>query len=136
MPYKRGQATPKDLPNFARYVFRELERLAQEFYITSPQEWVDVTFENSWVNFGGGFNDCQYRKVGNDVEIRGMVKDGTIPATIFTIPENFRPVNAYFFDAISGGSQGRIRIGDDGAVTIAAGSAAYISLDGIRFSLN
>lgn len=31
MSYKPAQATPKDLPNLVRYVFRELTRIGQEF---------------------------------------------------------------------------------------------------------
>ena len=57
MAYKRGQATPRDLPNLTRYVFRELERIATEFYILSESETPGtgtVTSVGSGTGMGGG----------------------------------------------------------------------------------
>lgn len=53
--------------------------------------WTAVTFQNSWVNSGGGPQDVQYRRVGDDVQARGHMKSGTTGATAFTFPTGFRP---------------------------------------------
>lgn len=137
MAYIPAQATPSKIPELIRYLFRELQRVGQEFYSISPQEWIGVTFENSWVNWGSPYNECQYRTVGRDVEIRGKVKTGLVATVIFTLPEDLRPVNYYLIDIISGGTIGRIDIRTDGSIYVVAGSgASYLSLDGIRFSLD
>lgn len=53
--------------------------------------WVAPTLTNSWVNYGGGFEAAGYKKVGTQVFIRGLVKDGAVGTAIFTLPVGFRP---------------------------------------------
>lgn len=64
--------------------------------------WVEVLggigFQNSWVNFGGGFTTAQYRKIGTEVFVRGLVKSGSISgAAIFTLPAGYRPLASLMF---------------------------------------
>lgn len=76
-----------------RAVLQEQRDRELEDYLASllPTPWTDVTFQNSWVNFGGTRQDVQYRKVGDLVEVRGAMKDGTNNTTAFTLPAGFRP---------------------------------------------
>ncbi len=55
-------------------------------------KWTAPTLQNSWVDFGSGFAPAGYYKDPDGrVYLRGLVKDGTDNATIFTLPEGFRP---------------------------------------------
>lgn len=138
MAYKPAQATPSTIVELIRYLFRELQRVGQEFYSISPQEWVDVTFENSWVNFGAPYDSIQYRKTNNEIELRGLTKSGTVnyANAIFTLPEDFRPVNSHLYAVTSNDLFGSVLVGSGGGVSIGVGSNVWVSLDGIRFSLD
>jgi len=103
----------------------------------SNQRWTDVTFENSWVNFGSTFNDAQFRLVGVErVELRGVVKTGTVGVAIFTLPVDLRPLSEYVFPVISNNLLGRIDVMPDGEVNLNFGSNVFATLDGIIFSLD
>ena len=56
--------------------------------------WLPLTLESPWTNYGGGFGTCGYRKVGDIVELRGLVRTGTTAVTNSTIailPSGHRP---------------------------------------------
>ncbi len=96
--------------------------------------WQDVSFQNSWVNFGSGTNDAQYCKDSfGFVHLRGVVKSGTVATTIFQLPAGYRPSANERMDCVSNDAQGRIHIGSGGNVQLTVGSNAWVSLDGISF---
>ncbi|HET9667277.1 MAG TPA: hypothetical protein VFP09_10990, partial [Desertimonas sp.] len=64
--------------------------------------WTNVTFTGTWVNFGGLTQATQYRKIGDQVYVRGFVKSGTIGTSAFTLPVGYRPPALVRFP-ISGG---------------------------------
>lgn len=55
--------------------------------------WIAPTLTNTWANYASGFQSAAYRKIGNQVFIRGLVKDGVVGGAtpIFTMPVGFRP---------------------------------------------
>lgn len=57
----------------------------------SPTPWTAVTFQNGWINYGGAYQTAQYRKVGDEVQVRGTIKSGTQMTVAFTLPAGFRP---------------------------------------------
>lgn len=64
--------------------------------------WVTVgggggapAFTNGWGNLGGGHQGAQFKKVGNQVFLRGMVGGGTFTASVFTLPAGYRPPATY-----------------------------------------
>ena len=60
--------------------------------VITPTAWTAVTFENFWVDFGAGSRQvCEFRRVGDIVQLRGTMKSGTLSATAFTLPVGFRP---------------------------------------------
>jgi hypothetical protein len=67
-----------------------------------PSAWIDVSFQNSWVDYGGVEQTIQYRKVGDMTHIRGTAKDGTLSATAFTLPIGYRPPALLDFEVQSG----------------------------------
>ena len=61
-------------------------------------------FQNSWVNFGGGWITSYTRTIDGIVNITGAVKSGTITAgtTVFTLPVEYRPSGNFYFLASAG----------------------------------
>lgn len=104
--------------------------------------WTPLPYSGGWVDFGGSFQVGQYRKVGDDVEIRGMMKHATTTTTgtFATLPVGFRPpATVQFWGCGSGGGNVDIRITSGGVMTVTAygagASGASISLAPIRFSV-
>ena len=101
---------------------------------TAPT-WTEVSsFTNSWVNLGGNFSTCAYLKDGfGFVHLKGIVKDGTIPNSIFTLPTGYRPAKDSNYSVPSNLAFGVCQVKSDGTVLPAAGDNAWFSLDGITF---
>jgi hypothetical protein len=53
--------------------------------------WTAPTLLNGWANSGGSHQTCQYRLLGDKVELRGRINLGTIGVPIFTLPVGYRP---------------------------------------------
>lgn len=68
------------------------------------------TLVNGWVNYGSPFAGATYRKVGCKVIIEGLVKGGTVPAEIFTLPAGFRPDARLITSQCSNSSSGNGRV--------------------------
>lgn len=69
--------------------------------------WTGVTFQNGWANFGGSEQNVQYRKNGDVVEMRGVMKNGSLGAPAFTLPAGFRPPSDLgFLQEAGGGTPG------------------------------
>ena len=109
--------------------------------ITRAPEWISPTLLNSWADYGTpasavGF----YRDALGIVHLRGNAKDGTAFATIFTLPEGYRPAAAHTFSVYghNGGATqtAAVNVLNDGSVVAAVGSyglGAFLALSGISF---
>ena len=97
--------------------------------------WIAPTFQNSWVNYGSGYNNAAYCKDAMGfVHLRGLVKDGTDNSAIFTLPVGYRPAYQELFCVISNGVVGQVDVRTDGVVTASNPSdPEWITLDGITF---
>lgn len=126
-----------DMTAYINENFRKFTSLIDVLNFSKPDAaWVTPTFQNSWVNYGSGYNDAKYRKDAlGYVNIKGLVKSGTISTTlpIFTLPAGYRPAQRYLFNAQSNGALGRVDVDTDGKVIPLTGNNAWVSLDGIRF---
>jgi len=92
------------------------------------------TLLNSWVNYGSGFENAGYWKDAfGYVHLRGLVKNGTITAAIFTLPAAYRPSNAQIFATVANDAFARVTIDTAGNVQATVGSNAFFSLNGISF---
>jgi DNA-binding beta-propeller fold protein YncE len=102
--------------------------------ILEQEAWQTPVFENGWVNYSGTYNDAGYFKdsVGV-VHLRGLVKNGTIGQTIFTLPVGYRPAARGIFPSVSNSVPGRIDVLPDGRVIPLAGNSVWLSLEGITF---
>lgn len=96
--------------------------------------WTAVSYTNSWVDFDAA-RAVQYRKVGDEVQLRGLMKSGTVGSSSFTLPSGFRPSRQEEYAVESNALFGVIRVLTDGTVTCTVGSNVYVYLSGIRFSV-
>lgn len=105
--------------------------------------WTNVTFATNWSNNGSGYQNVQYKKVGDLVFIRGLATSNAnawnANTTIFTLPAGFRPSNRLVFSQImAGNTAGRVDILSTGEVQWNSGGSGsgIISLDSIVFSVD
>jgi hypothetical protein len=98
--------------------------------------WTAPTFLNSWTNFGAPYNLAKYRKVGDMVQLRGLIAGGTVGTgtPFFLLPTGFRPPAASVHVVVSNNLFGRINVNADGNCVVEVGNNAFVSLDGINFS--
>jgi len=89
-------------------------------------------FTNSWVNYGSGFVPAAYwfDRDGR-ICIEGVVKTGTPPASIFTLPTGYRPSYNYAFAQDAAGSHSLLYVNSDGTIVPNVGSTSFQSIDGI-----
>lgn len=97
--------------------------------------WQDAVLLNSWVNFGAGYHNAGYTKDrAGVVRLRGLITSGTVAAVALRLPAGYCPINKHIFAVICSPEViGRVDVGSNGDVTVAAGSAGYVSLDNISF---
>lgn len=59
----------------------------------TPGAWTALTLTNGWQSYGSGYQVAQYRKVGDMVQVRGLVKNTGIspPSTLAVLPTGHRP---------------------------------------------
>jgi hypothetical protein len=103
-----------------------------------PAPWIPVaTFQNGWTNYGSGWYVAQYRKVGDEVQLRGLIKGGTNATVGFYLPPGFRPVSsAQHFATPSVDTLAVIRVAVDGGVQMGNPSqSGWLDLSGVRFSV-
>lgn len=74
--------------------------------------WQTPTLLNGWVNYGAGFAAAQYMKKSGVLNIKGLVKSGTLNSIIFNMPAAYRP------------SENRILTGTIYALTVGPASGA------------
>lgn len=104
-------------------------------------EWIDLTYQNSWVDFGIDANMTHVKPAGywkdsdGFVHVRGMVKSGSsATAVIATLPAAYRPVKRQAFTCFSSTGLCRIDVKDNGEISAAAGgSTTWTSFSGICF---
>lgn len=101
-----------------------------------PATFTDATYENSWVSYGSPHYGAGYRLAGKTVTLRGVVKNGTVGTSVFTLPSNMRPTKSLIMVVLSNSAIGRVTIVSDGTVVVSNGNNAWVSLDGISFELD
>lgn len=108
-----------------------------------PEAWREIgaagqpAFQNSWVNFGSTRATAAFRKEGNLVRVKGLVKNGGGSSAIFTLPLGYRPPTDWFGVGIANGpAAAELQVGTNGVVQWSAGGTnAFLSLESIVFSV-
>ena len=125
--------SPNVLPQSARNAVQAVKEYADS--LGKPTDWTYATYQNGWVAYNGFlWHGAQYRKVGDMVQIRGMVSSGTVNTAIFTLPEGFRPALWHEYATVSNALFGWLRVTGSGDVVLVSGSNAWVSLD-CQFSI-
>lgn len=138
-PLVLGATGPRNLSIDATKAFVVGNATMTTTGVTVANAWSVVTLTGGWANVAGGFIAAAVRRVGDIVQLRGMVKDGTIGGSgvataICTLAAAYRPPSPMTFATIAGNSLGRININPDGGVYCEIGSNTFVSLDGINYS--
>lgn len=140
-PLVLGASGPRDLSIDATKAFVVGNTRVANSGVTSAsfatQAWTLPTLQNGWTHFGGIFTGAYYRKVGDEVQLRGLVKNGTVGAgtPIFTLPVGFRPLAYEIFVILTYNNvAGRLNVGADGTVACETGNTNFVSLGGVRFT--
>jgi hypothetical protein len=104
--------------------------------------WKALTLQNSWVPYGGGWATPSWRFLDTgEIELHGLVKNGTSPAACTTFASNLAPVGSsttgFLFSQASNTGGARVDVHGDGQVVVQSyfggGSNAFVSLDGMRW---
>jgi len=104
--------------------------------------WAAPTLLNSWVDYGLGYRAVAFsHTVDGSVKLRGFVAGGTTGLPMFVLPAGYVPTATEVFVAqAGGGGTARVEVLATGDVVVASyngsGTNAFLSLSGIRFSLN
>jgi hypothetical protein len=94
--------------------------------------WTAVTFQNSWVDYGAGYQPVQYRGEGDIARVRGLMKAGTIGGVpAFTLPVGLRPPAILYGVSArtSAGAAIIVSVGVTGDVDVELGSNVLVALD-------
>lgn len=82
----------------------------------------EPSFANSWTNHGSGFETVGFRKLWDGtVELKGVISNGTLGTTAFTLPTGYRPALTQSFPSLAGApasTTGRITVATGGAVSV------------------
>lgn len=96
-----------------------------------------ATLQNSWVNYGAGYESASYWKDScGVVHLAGLIKSGATAAetVIFYLPAGYRPRSSEKFFSVSLNAICVIDVYSSGAVAIKTGAnSGWLSLSGISF---
>lgn len=88
----------------------------------SDSGWVAATLQNGWTNYGSGYQEARYRKVGGEVYLEGTISPGTTTSgtAVFTLPTDMRPVSYLRVTASSNNASGftRFEVNPNGSFQI------------------
>ncbi len=92
-------------------------------------------YQNGWMPYGDGYNSFGYFKDRcGIVHLRGLVKNGSIGQSIFTLPNGYWPENREIHCVRTHPQDSaRVDILPNGQILPVSGSPPWISLDGISF---
>lgn len=101
--------------------------------------WTNLTLQNGWANYGGGWPTAQYRYTAREVQIRGAIRSGAVGGgsgnRVANIPSAARPSTFYPLAAIAAGDTlARVDISPNGDVNVMAGDNTFIHLPPITMS--
>jgi hypothetical protein len=78
--------THNDQANAANFLQADINNLTAE-------PWVNLPLLNGWVNYNAGWQPAQYRRVGDQVQLRGLIKNPTFSINeVAILPLGYRPI--------------------------------------------
>lgn len=113
----------------------ESQVLLNKKALSAPLDWQAASYQNSWVDYSGAYPGARYAidSMGF-VILSGVVKNGTVPSVIFTLPAGYRPAVDLIFSVTAGAPTASVLdVTAAGEVYINFGTNAYVLLEGVRF---
>lgn len=100
------------------------------------EAWTAVNFNTGWVDYGGGYDEVKYKKVGDLIFLRGLCKRTSGSSTLVTtLPVGYRPTTPQIFAIASNSAYGQVDIYGNGEVHASIAShSVWVSLAGLVFS--
>lgn len=99
--------------------------------------WQVPALNAPWTNYGDAFANAAYRKDGNRVQLRGLVKGGSGSSIVFLLPVGFRPLAQHLFVINTDIAVAvRIDVRSNGEVYLPQATSAplgWMSLDSVSF---
>lgn len=99
--------------------------------------WSNLSFSNSWSNYGSIYNTAQYTKMSDKVvHLRGLIKGGstTYDTVIGTLPVGFRPKHRVLYTTVQNqNAYSRLDILPDGQVRFMGSNNGWYSLSNVLF---
>lgn len=81
--------------------------------------WVNLTLSNGWENLGGKYPTAQYRKIGKQVFLRGLIiNNSSTPEVLLTLPDLIRPLKISYSTIIESDNIKYIYIEPNGNIMI------------------
>jgi hypothetical protein len=130
-PVGLSDSLPVDVGTVAAAGASSLQSRADHTHkYTHPDSgWLTPTLLNNWVVYDATFsNAAMYRKVGGIVYLRGLLKNGTAGAVMFTLPVGYRPGIRMLFIVDGTGGFGRIDVASNGDVIHTSGATGYFQI--------
>lgn len=98
----------------------------------------EPAFQNSWVNYGLGQRACRFWKgIDGIVHLEGLVKSGSVPGVIFTLPEGYRPDEVVVLSSLSftGAAYqvAAVQAAINGDVSVQVGGTNWVVLSNLSF---
>lgn len=103
--------------------------------LPAQQNWLPLTLQNGWQNFGGNYAPARcWKDSWGVVRIEGVIKNGTAGAIVATLPAGYRPeFQQAFATAPNDNVAGRFLISTSGAITHLNGASTGAFLIGMHF---
>lgn len=114
-PCNRVASYSPSLNDYVAVLVQGAERIVVDSLAPTP--WIAVSFTNSWTNYGTGYELARYRKIGDNVQLQGLITGGTIGLGAFTLPVGYRPPLIVTVATSSNGAFGAMAV-DTGGVAI------------------
>ena len=125
----------KNLPNTDTPI--NAENLNHNFneLVAEDSGWINMELINNWGSYTDPYQRAQYRKIGNQVFLRGMILGGKNDTDCVILPEGFRPLFNIYLPIAHDGGVIRTRIYPTGAIKIPEYSN-WVSLNGLSFFID
>ena len=88
--------------------------------------WQVPAYQNGWVDYDATYGPVRYRRIAGITFIRGLAKNGTAGAVIFTLPVGYRPgIKLLFAVDVNANAHGRLDVDSAGQVIHVSGNTGY-----------
>lgn len=142
IPYEGGGAAHENMPPYVtvRYLIRAYavatvpgSSPAGHTHPTDDTGWQTPTLLSGWQHYGSIYPPARYRRRDGIVNLRGLIRSGTIGQRIMTLPAGYRPPYELIFSVASNNAYGEVRVATNGDVVPVIGNNGWVSLDGLHF---